>query len=248
MLSVATANLNTRVRNKGFSARELWTQRGQFTNEQLPLTDYNLIRQQHALRNANHAHSQLSKSPDGARPKPQHIDVGDIVYIYADRNKTRSLCRYIVVSTDGSWLNISKFIGTQLRATSYRWYKVVANTPDSTVTYEYEDEINAPIPDDTPKPLPSIPAQLSYPALPDEAQPVQPAPQHLPLIARGRKIRQTNKSFLPSNFLGGQPECANLQIILDSKCLYHILIMYVHYHKRYINGKRSHANGLFCSH
>ena len=38
VLSVATANLNTRVRNKGFSARELWTQRDQFTNEQLPLT------------------------------------------------------------------------------------------------------------------------------------------------------------------------------------------------------------------
>ena len=147
VLSVATANLNTRVRNKGFSARELWTQRDQFTNEQLPLTDYNLIRQQHALRNSNHAHSQLSKSPDGARPKPQHIDVGDIVCLYADRNKTRSRCRYIVVSTNGSWLNISKFIGTQFRATSYRvkrskCYRVVANTPDSTVTYEYEDEIN----------------------------------------------------------------------------------------------------------
>ena len=139
MLSVATANLNTRIRNKGFSARELWTQCDQFTNEQLPLTDYNLIRQQHALRNANHAHSQLSKSQDGALPKSQHIDVGDIVYLYADRNKTRSRCRYIVVSTDGSWLNISKFIGTQLRATSYRvkrseCYKVVANTPDSAIT------------------------------------------------------------------------------------------------------------------
>ena len=196
VLSVATANLNTRIRNKGFSARELWTQRDQFTNEQLPLTDYNLIRQQHALRNANHAHSQLSKSHDGALPKSQHIDVGDIVYQYADRNKTRSRCRYIVVSTDGSWLNISKFIGTQLRATSYRvkrseCYKVVANTPDSTVTYEYEDEIDAPIPDAIPEPLPSIPAQLSYPALPDEAQPVQPAPQHQPLIASDEKTQDS---------------------------------------------------------
>ena len=58
------------------------------------------------------------------------------IQIYADRNKTRSRCRYIVVSTDGSWLNISKFIGSQLRATSYRvkraeCYKVVADTPNS---------------------------------------------------------------------------------------------------------------------
>ena len=162
----------------------------------MPLTDYNLIRQQHALRNANHAHSQLSKSHDGALPKSQHIDVGDIVYLYADRNKTRSRCRYIVVSTDGSWLNISKFIGTQLRATSYRvkrseCYKVVANTPDSAITYEYEDEIDAPIPDAIPEPLPSIPAQLSYPALPDEARPVQPAPQHQPLIASDEKTQDS---------------------------------------------------------
>ena len=194
VLSVATAHINTGVRNKGFSSRELWTQRDQFTNEQLPLTDCNLICHQHALRNANHAHSQLSKSHDGARPKPQHIDVGDSVYLYADRNKTRSRCRYIVVSTDGSWLNIIKFIGTQLCAPSYRvkrseCYKVVANTPDSTVTYEYEDEINAPIPDITPEPLPSIPAQLSYPAIPDEAQPVQPAPQDMPLIATDEKTQ-----------------------------------------------------------
>ena len=45
VLSIVTANLNTRIRNRGFSARELWTQRDQFTNEQLPLTDYDLIRQ-----------------------------------------------------------------------------------------------------------------------------------------------------------------------------------------------------------
>ena len=78
VLSVATANINTIVRNKGFCDRELGTQRDQFTNEQLPLTEYNLIRQQRTLRNANHAHSQLSKSHDGALPKSQHIDVGDI--------------------------------------------------------------------------------------------------------------------------------------------------------------------------
>ena len=199
-LSVATANLNTRLRNNGFSARELWTRRDQFTNEQLPLTDYNLIHQQHILRNANHAHSDMSKSPGGALPKSQHINVGDIVYLYADPNKTRSRCRYIVVSTDGSWLNMSKFIGNQLRATSYRvkraeWYKVFADTPDSTVTYEYEDDIDVPMTDATPEPLPSIPAQLSYPALPDEAQPLQPAPQvqpaprHQPPIASDEKMQ-----------------------------------------------------------
>ena len=142
----------------------------------------------------------MSKSPGGALPKSQHINVGDIVYLYADPNKTRSRCRYTVVSTDGSWLNMSKFIGNQLRATSYRvkraeCYKVFADTPDSTVTYEYEDDIDVPMTDATPEPLPSIPAHLSYPALPDEAQPLQPAPQvqpaprHQPPIASDEKMQ-----------------------------------------------------------
>ena len=66
-------------------------------------------------------------------------------------------------------------------------YKVVADTPDSTVAYLYDDEIDVPKPDATPEPLPSIPAQLSYPALPDEAQPVQPAPQQQRPIASDEK-------------------------------------------------------------
>ena len=65
LLSIATANLNARVRNRGMSARELWTQRDQFTNQQLPLNDYRIIREQHELRNANHEQSRQSKSPRG---------------------------------------------------------------------------------------------------------------------------------------------------------------------------------------
>ena len=144
LLSIATANLNARVRNRGMSARELWTQRDQFTNEQLPLNDYRIIREQHELRNANHEQSRQSKSPRGRGSvhAQQHIDTGDIVYLYSDKSKLRSRCRYLVVSTEGDWLNISKFTGTQLRATSYRvkrteCYKVLSETGhDLPVSYE----------------------------------------------------------------------------------------------------------------
>ena len=44
-LSLATANLNTRIRNRA-SARELWLQRDQFTNSQIPLSDLLLLQQQ----------------------------------------------------------------------------------------------------------------------------------------------------------------------------------------------------------
>ncbi|XP_068703830.1 uncharacterized protein [Montipora foliosa] len=42
-LALATARLNSRLRLPGLSSRELWTQRNQFTHEQLPLSDYNFI-------------------------------------------------------------------------------------------------------------------------------------------------------------------------------------------------------------
>ena len=43
-LATATARLNSRPRlSYSLSSRELWTQRNQFTHEQLPLSDYNLM-------------------------------------------------------------------------------------------------------------------------------------------------------------------------------------------------------------
>ncbi|PFX31306.1 hypothetical protein AWC38_SpisGene3850 [Stylophora pistillata] len=42
-LAIAVARLNTRLRRQGLSSRELWTQRSQFTGNQLPVADYNTI-------------------------------------------------------------------------------------------------------------------------------------------------------------------------------------------------------------
>ena len=179
LLSIATANLNARVRNRGMSARELWTQRDQFTNQQLPLNDYRIIREQHELRNANHEQSRQSKSPRGRGSvhTQQHIDTGDIVYLYSDKCKLRSRCRYLVVSTEGDWLNISKFTGTQLRATSYRvkrteCYKVLSETGhDLPVSYEYDDATdNTALPEEPP----DVPGQLTYPPPTVELPPCEP--------------------------------------------------------------------------
>ncbi len=64
-LAIATANLNTRIRDRGLSSREMWFQRDQFTNCQLPISDLELIRQQHSHRIYNHPASQKSKAPRG---------------------------------------------------------------------------------------------------------------------------------------------------------------------------------------
>ena len=46
-LAIATACLNSRLRFSGLSSRELWTQRNQFTHEQLPLSDSQFILAKH---------------------------------------------------------------------------------------------------------------------------------------------------------------------------------------------------------
>ena len=119
-LAIATANLNTRIRARGLSAREIWYQRDQFTNCQLPISVLHLISQQHAHRLQNHPASERTKCPSNRRPLTPSIQVGDLVYITSDGSKTRARDRYLVISIDRSWCNLRKFTGTQLHSTSYR--------------------------------------------------------------------------------------------------------------------------------
>ena len=52
-LAVVTATVNARIRTRGLSAREMWTQRDQFTNSQLPFQDHDLIDKQHELEKSS---------------------------------------------------------------------------------------------------------------------------------------------------------------------------------------------------
>ncbi|CAG2187161.1 unnamed protein product [Mytilus edulis] len=176
-LTLAIARLNSRIRNRGLSAREMWTQRDQFSNNQIPLTDQSLIQRQYDLRKSNHRYSENSKAPSGALPESPHLEVGDLVYLYNDRNKTCARDRYLVVSTDNSWCNIRKFVGSQLRNTSYRvkrsdCYKVpsLLNTLRQQDTYSYDNSTSSDEDDNTGKPQsppkpPDIPNVISIPHL-----------------------------------------------------------------------------------
>lgn len=54
-------------------------------------------------------------------PRPLHVpSIGDLVYLYSDRDKTKAHPRYIVVSKNDEWLYIKKFAGQQLRSHSYK--------------------------------------------------------------------------------------------------------------------------------
>ena len=119
-LAVATSRLNARIRSRGLSSREMWMQRDQYTNEQIPVSDRALITQQHLSRQTNHPQSSWSKAKGHGFSSQQPIDVGDLVYLKSERDKHRARDRYIVVSIDGDWCNIRKFTGSQLRSSSYK--------------------------------------------------------------------------------------------------------------------------------
>ena len=62
-LTVATANLNARIRSRGLSSREMWTQPDQFSNQQIPLHDQSIIVKQNEHRIANNTHGEKAKAP-----------------------------------------------------------------------------------------------------------------------------------------------------------------------------------------
>ena len=119
-LAIATANLNARLRSRGLSAREMWYQRDQFTNAQIPVTDQFLISSQNSKRIQNHKASERSKTPNRVLSDPPDVEVGDIVYVVGDRSKLQGRPRYMVTRIDDAWANIVKFSGRQLRNTTYR--------------------------------------------------------------------------------------------------------------------------------
>ena len=60
-LQVAVASLNSRIRNRGLSAKEIVTFRDQVTHQLLPLDDKHLTQQQKKVRERNHLASSKPK-------------------------------------------------------------------------------------------------------------------------------------------------------------------------------------------
>ena len=95
-LALAMANMNSRIRHHGLSAKEVWTQRDQETGDQLALDDRQIILKQHCECSLNHGGSALSKSKCKGSYTLPHIQVSDLVYIVIDGDKTKAREKYLV--------------------------------------------------------------------------------------------------------------------------------------------------------
>lgn len=177
-LSLATARVNTRIRSRGLSSREMLSQRDQFLNQQVPLDDEILALQQKQARETNHSYSEKCKAPSGLQPPRQIIRVGDLVYLHHDKNKNKARDRYLVVKVEGEWCNIRKFVGNQIRSSSYRvklvdCYKVTTTYATSTpnafpiidASTDEEFVLTTPMEALEPRPpgVPDIPSAISQP-------------------------------------------------------------------------------------
>ena len=120
LVSKAVGNMNSRIRGEGLSSREIWTQRDQFTNEQIPLQDMQLIKSKSDKKLQSHLPSSYYKSR-GKHPENYcPIEKGSIVYINSDRTKLKPRDRYIVTDVSNDTCQVQKFTGDQLRARPYQ--------------------------------------------------------------------------------------------------------------------------------
>ena len=184
------------------------TQRDQFTSSQLPFSDQELIHQQHKQRLHNHSHSRKSNAPLGKVRRTPPLAVRDVVYLYADRNKTRSRDCYIVTAENGSWLNIRKFTNSQLKNNTYRvkrndCYKVESRIPtksrtDNVSSDQSDDETRMDIPTVTLPPTPPVvPPEIATVPSQDEQYAETPPMDSIDVTSSGAPDHMTDDNIVP---------------------------------------------------
>ena len=154
VLSTAVSNMNSRIRQSGLAASEVWNQRDMYTGDQLPIQDLQIIRDKAASRKNSHLSSAKHQARGLVSESFMKVSPGDIVYLYQDRDKTRSRSRYIVEKTAGNKSYIRKFVGNQLRSKLYEvansdiikvqahiFPRVLSNDEDEYSEYGTEPEV-----------------------------------------------------------------------------------------------------------
>ena len=119
-LSTAVSVLNSRIRHNHLSASEMWTQRSMISGEQLKLSDRVLIQGKMEQRVSNHDSSAKHHSGGKVALPDPALKIGDVVYIFSDRLKTKCRDKYLVMKVEHKDIVVQKFAGTQLRAKQYR--------------------------------------------------------------------------------------------------------------------------------
>jgi hypothetical protein len=119
-LSLVTATLNKRVRNRGLSAKEIIFQRDNLTGEHLNFDDSLLAADQKDIRERNHGPSSKCQAKRKVPAGKCNIRVGDLIFVKSDGNKHVARDKYIVTAKEDNYLFARKLVGAQFRSKSYK--------------------------------------------------------------------------------------------------------------------------------
>lgn len=152
-LALVIATLNSRIRNRALSAREILFQRDANTGEQLKFKDCELSDEQYKSRLSNHGPSAKSKSRGGKMPASLNLAPGDLVYLKEDGDKHTARSMYLVKSREKEFVIVQKFLEGTIGRQKYRLrcndvYRVpssanLANSTSSDNQVEGESEVNS---------------------------------------------------------------------------------------------------------
>ena len=112
ILQDAVHSLNSRVRTRGLSSREILFCRDQITSAHLDIDDNALNESQQNIRHQNHAPSSKSKSKSGVPASISAIQVGSLVYLKKEGDKFQSRDSYIVVNVKDHLASLQKITPT----------------------------------------------------------------------------------------------------------------------------------------
>ena len=90
------------------------------TGDQLKLDDHVMITNKIDQRRSQHAASAKYKARGKVTEKLPVVNIGDIVYLYIDRSKSRSRDKYLVTEVEGQYAWVQKMVGKSLRSRKYR--------------------------------------------------------------------------------------------------------------------------------
>ena len=109
-LAEATMKLNTRIRNRNLSSREIIFSREQFSGENLDLKDDELKTEKMTNKIVNHKYSEKSKYPKFIEPLDAKACKGDAVYLKDDGGKHTLRDKYVVLDVDKDGVKLAKLL------------------------------------------------------------------------------------------------------------------------------------------
>ena len=113
--------MNSRIRESGYSSTEIWTKRDMNTGESLSITDEGLANQKYNQRLSKHTPSAVYKGRGRTEEKVVEVKVGDLVYLYSDRDKTKARSKYMITEVlDDQQCVVQKFTAGLFKSKKYK--------------------------------------------------------------------------------------------------------------------------------